>query len=481
MRLIGILVSALVAILSLVVAVVLPPVFGTVARSTLDDLDRGVRVAQAFGTDAELAVLFDDWDAGWFSSTASMWLRAEFGGVTLFSSEFPVPVTVRHGPMISGTPSGLGWASIELILDGSVHPDLQEFYEETGLDEVVRFGLLLGLGGSTRAGIDVPAFRVEEPDGDEWMDFRGIRANADLAADVLDFDGEFGGLRYGSQYARVEVGGIALAADMSRDSRMPMLWLGGVQADSDGFEILADDGRSAEMGDIRVHLDTEIIRGVLHASLQGDVSHLDFPVPDTNGNAQLRLDGLGGGMALRYDADSLADFMELVQTGSATSPEAVLRLAGSLVRERLFFSIERLSFSHEGRSAGASLEVEFRGDELPGLDIERLSRLATNPARLPISVDFNLAFEQDLPRGLVRSLGGGGSREARQLDSAIQDLVAEDVLQEDGDDYTLRAEFDEGELYLNGEPLDRVMRQLGGQRSDAGRMLRELVLELGIR
>ncbi len=483
MRLLGILVSALVAILSLVVAVVLPPIFGTVARSALDDLDRGIRVGQAFGTDAELAVLFDDWDAGWFSSTASIWVNAEFGGTGLFSAEVPVPVILRHGPMISGTPSGLGVGSIELVLDESSIPALRQFDELAGVEAFARLGLLLGFGGGARVGVDVPDFRFSSR-GDTFR-FGGLEAVADLARDAINLEGEFGGLQVSENDNRADVGRVSLMANVYKDSRMPVLWLGDVQVDSAGFTVLGN-GRLAEAGQIRVRLGTGISGDVFDARMEGDLSHVRIAGEDGyDEGAMFSLEDLAADVGVEYGAHSLALLMDAIR--SAGVPRglgdalAMSDIAEVLLRERMLVRVDKLAFAHENRPALASLMFEFRGDELPDLNIEQLSRLATNPARLPLSVDFNLAFEQDLPRGLVHSLGGGGSREARQLDGAIRDMVAEDVLQEDGDDYTLHAEFDEGELYLNGEPLDRVMRRLGGQRSDAGNMLRELVLELGIR
>ena len=48
-RRIGIILAALVAVLSLLVVVVLPPLIGIAARSLLDGLDRGIPIEQGFG------------------------------------------------------------------------------------------------------------------------------------------------------------------------------------------------------------------------------------------------------------------------------------------------------------------------------------------------------------------------------------------------------------------------------------------------
>ena len=163
----------------------------------------------------------------------------------------------------------------------------------------------------------------------------------------------------------------------------------------------------------------------------------------------------------------------------------LLATADSLLREHFVVRVRRLSFEHEGRSGSTALMVEYRGDELPGyLDAGSIFRMIQSPAQLPISVHLDLDFHRDLPGGLARSFFSSGERapsRAAELDAEIEafeaqmrDLAQSGVLEERGPQYTLRAEFNDGELHLNGESIHRLVRRLGGQRSDAARMLRDL-------
>ena len=488
MRLIGILASALVAILSLIVAVVLPPIFGNVARSALDDLDRGVRVGQAFGTYAELNVLFDDWDAGWYSSTASMWLNAEFGGAGLFSAEVPVPVILRHGPMISGTPSGLGVGSIELVLDESSIPALRQFDELAGVEAFARLGLLLGFGGGARVGLDVPDFRFGSR-GDTFR-FGGLEAVADLASDAIDLEGEFDGLQVREDDNRADVGRVSLMANVYKDSRMPALWLGDVQFDSAGFTALGN-GQHAEAGQFHLRLGTGISGDVFDARVESELSHVRIAGENGYGEgAVVSLEDLAADVGVEYGADAVAALMDAVSSFGV--PEdmgdamAMLGVAEALLRERVLVRVSRLSFAHENRPASASLMFEFRGDELPRsfTDISRLlrnpDRLPFSPADLPITANFDLAFHQDLPHALLLLAGAPlqGNGDERVLEEGIRELARGGLFEDHGDEYAVRVEWDDGMLRLNGERIERVARQLASRGSEEAQEIGEGLYEL---
>ena len=120
-----------------------------------------------------------------------------------------------------------------------------------------------------------------------------------------------------------------------------------------------------------------------------------------------------------------------------------MALINALVRERLTFAIDRLGFEHEDRAALASLEIDFRGAELPDwFDISRSPDLA---AILPlVSANLDLVFHRDLLSGL-----GIG-----QMDGFVRILAREGMVKESGDDYTLNVGFEDGTLTVNGEPVE---------------------------
>ena len=471
MRRIAILVAALVAVLAPVVALVLPPIFGGIARSSLGNLEAGIGIGQVAGYDVELDVAFYDWDAGWFTSTASASLNAGLAGVRFFSAEAPVVVTLRHGPMLSGIPSGLGWASVELVLDESTVPALRELYEKPGVGPVAHFGLLLGLGGSATVGVEVPDFRVSR--GDEFLEFGGFEAVAGVASDRIDFDAELDGLHVGSLADRYEVGQSALVARLYKDAHMPVLWLGDLLVDSAGLTMLQDH-EGMEAGRFRVRVGTGVARDMFDARMQGEMSDVRVSRGD---DGQYHLNDLTLDVGLQFGAGALVRLMRGVGFGmDLESALGALATADDLIRERLSLSVRRLAFSHEGRPASATLSVEYRGDDLPGYpDVGGLEGLIQNPARLPINANFDLAFHQDLPGGFLHSMGAP-RREAAEFERVVLEMARSGVLEERGSNYGARVELADGLVRLNGEPLDRAIRGLGG--SEAGEFLRLLVDEL---
>ena len=76
---------------------------------------------------------------------------------------------------------------------------------------------------------------------------------------------------------------------------------------------------------------------------------------------------------------------------------------------------------------------------------------------------------------LLRSMGAP-RREAAEFEGAILEMARYGVLEERGRNYGARVELADGSVRLNGEPLDRTIRRLGG--SQAGELLRFLADDL---
>ncbi len=461
---IAILGATVAATLAVVAVVILPPIFGNLARSALDDLDEGVGL-DAFGTDAELRVSFDDWDAGWFSSTAALKLNVAFGGISMLASETPFVATLRHGPVISGTPSGLGLASVELVLDGAGHPFLRELREFFDVDAAAHVGLLLGFGDAIAIGLNIPEFAH-----DGGFHFGGIKAVADMADDAIDFNGDFRGLLARDGTDGVEIGPVSLAASLYRDSRLPLMWMGSMRTDVAGFD--AED--TGEIGPSSLYVDARVIEDRLVVRLDGEVSDFYFP----SAGFPLRLD-LAADVGLECGTDAVARLMQ--DFGSLQGLAGVLPMlltADALVRERLSFDVHSLTLAHEGRSASATLAFEYRGGDLPGdVNIENFARMTRGLLSLPISANLGLAFHRELPGHIMRNLGAG-DLVAAAIDENMHEMVRGGVFEEHGDDYTARLEFADREWVLNGETLDLATGSLGGQRSEATLVLAELVDEL---
>ena len=434
-----------VVVIVLVVGVALPPLFGARARSLLEAelAFLGERMAP-YGT---VEIAFEDWDVGWYSSTATLAVVVAIADrpdvprqlvdLPAFSRTFPKAITLRHGPVVTGPAAGMGWGSVELVVDASLIPALRQFQEATGLDHVARMGISAGLLGSLTLGLEVPAFADES--GEQRLDFRGLEANAviDGAGEDLEVDGEFGGLTVTSSAAQLAaVGRVSWSAGSRLDSRYPNLWLGGGRIDLDRAMLFGGEaGEFFEIVDVRLEGESSIVEdrylvAGLHQAEELRVMdrRLSQPVLE---------------IAMGLSADAVARLLATGYAMDAMTPEEQLEIATALLRGKTTFEIKRLAFDHEDRSATASLTSEFRGDELPdGFEFDAAADWA---ALLPlVTANLDVAFHRELLVGL--GLG--------QMDPLAQVLAREGILLESGDDYTLTVGFGDGVLTVNGEPFE---------------------------
>ena len=207
----------LVVVVGLVVAAALPPLFGARARGLIES--ELTTIGAAFAPYASVEVTFDDWDVGWLSSTANASITVAFDSVLPIEDDLhttlPKAVTLYHGPLLAGVSPGLGWGSVEFVIDSSVIPELRDFHESTGIDRIARLGVSVGFG-STTVGMDMPAFvyGAGEPGQGIEIEFGGMEMHAVLrdAGGRLEFDGEIGEFRHhdagivGSRRGPIELG-----------------------------------------------------------------------------------------------------------------------------------------------------------------------------------------------------------------------------------------------------------------------------------
>ncbi|MDE0421649.1 MAG: DUF945 family protein [Gammaproteobacteria bacterium] len=434
-----------VLVLVVIVAAALPPLFGARARSLIEA--ELASIGEAVSSHATVEVSFHDWDVGWFSSTASVSLGVELNREALeLDGQDPQAlsttlklVTLYHGPVLIEPLAGLGWGAVELVVDASLVPELRDFHEAAGVDHVARLGVLVGLS-STTIGMDMPAFVYEEAGATGQgvgIDFGGLEATVvfDGRGESLEFDGEVGGVGITTPGWNAEVGRASWASNAREDARIPELWLGGGQVDVARVMVSSGDGGLVEVNDIRLQGGTEIDGDDLVATYLYEAREAVITTT--------RLDELAAEASVRYGYEALARLMEAVYNLEALDEEQQMALINALVRERLTFAIDRLGFEHEDRAALASLQIDFRGAELP--DWFDISRSLDLSAILPwVSADVDLVFHRDLLNGL-----GIG-----QMDALVRILAREGMVKESGDDYTLNVGFEDGTLTVNGEPVE---------------------------
>lgn len=448
-------------VLVVVLAAALPPLFGTRARSLMED--ELAAVGESLAPYAKVEVSFEDWDVGWYSSTATVSLALTLDTESLelaaevedsLTTTIPKSVTVYHGPILTRPSPNLGWGSVEFVIDSSVVPELREFEEATGVDYLARLGVLAGIGGGLSVGMDMPEFEyatAEVSAGGYEIDFRGLEATAKFAGggESIDIDGRFGGVD--ATFAnllgswQLAWGRTAWTGSARKNARIPDLWLGGGKTDAARVMFSTGGPESIyEVIDIRLEGDNVIEGDFLVGTNRFEVGEVRI--------MNVALQDLVVDLSARYGVDGMARLMDVAYVDSL-DPERQMEIVTDLIQERIDFAINRLGFRHEDRRALASLEIEFRGDELPdGFQIGPNPDLA---ALLPlITASLDLSFHRDL-------LGGLG---IAQMDGMIRMLAREGILQESGDDYALNVGFASGGLTVNGDPFEpfQLMGLLGG-------------------
>ena len=442
-------IAIIVVVLVVVLAAVLPPLFGARARSLMED--ELAAVGESLAPYVKVNVSFDDWDAGWYSSTATVSLAVmldadalEIGAeIEEYSTTLPKSVTLYHGPIVTRPAPGLGWGSVEFLVDGSVVPEFGEFEDATGVDYFVRSSVLLGLGGGLSMGMDMPEFEYatgEVSAGGYEIDFRGLEATAKFGGgESIDFDGRFGGVDAAIANMlspwQLAWGRTTWTGNARKDDRIPNLWLGGGKTEVDRIMFSTGAGETTyEVTDVRFEGDNVIEGDFLVGTNLYEVRELRI--------MDMALQDLVVDLAVRYGVDGMARLMDVAYLESF-DPERQMEMVTDLVRERIDFAINRIGFTHEDRQALASLAIEFRGDELPdGFEIGPNADFTT---MLPlVTANLDLSFHREL-------LGGLG---IGQMDGVVQMLAREGIIQESGEDYTLRVGFTDGGLTVNGDPFE---------------------------
>ena len=441
-----------VVVLVVVLAAALPPLFGARARSLIED--ELAAVGESLAPYVKVEVSFDDWDVGWYSSTASVSLAVAFDAESMaldaqvadtLSTTIPNSVTLYHGPILARPSPGLGWGSVEFVIDPTVLPELREFEEATGMDYFARLGVLVGFGQGLSMGMDMPEFEYateEVSTGGYEIDFGGVETTARFGGggETIDLDGRFGGVNVTSADPlsswQLAWGRTTWTGSAWKDDRLPSMWLGGGKTDVSRVMFSTGGG-------------PEIVYEVTDMRLEGgNRIEGDFLVGTNLYEARevrimnMVLQDLVADVAVRYGLDGLARLMDVAYLESL-DPERQMEIVTDLVQERIDFAINRLGLRHEDRRALASLTIEFRGDELP--DGFEFGPGTDYMALLPlVTANLDLSFHKDL-------LGGLG---IGQVDGVVRMLAREGIVLESGDDYTLDVGFENGGLTVNGDPFE---------------------------
>ena len=445
---------ALAAAIIIVAAVlVLPPVFGARARALLEP---GLNaMGESLAPDAAFAVSFDDWDAGWFSSTATVTFEAVFrtpppvAAVSVdleetYRTTLPGVVTLHHGPVPLGGPGGLGWGSAEFTIDAAAFPVIRGVHAETGVSEVARLTALVGFLGSTTIGLSLPPVSTTEPSSGTQLHFAGLEATLSLGRDGsrTASTGTLQGLwAITPDDVTFEIGETTWVARADKDPATS-LWLG------DGSARLAklvasgtDTAGRLEVDDVQIESDTHVdgdeVVGALRATAVG-----------------LRFDEFKR-RAAAWSHFQLEDLeVDMMATGPVAAMESLAeRASGSLIEmpltsvmlatirgHRATLRIDPLAFNYRDMPLRATLDVEYHG----GREAEEPVTPDFGEFTRSTSAELELSFH----RNLLDVLG------IDMVANLLPAMARLELVRESGDEYHVHATYRDGELLFDGKPVD---------------------------
>ena len=409
------------AILVLAAVLGLPPVFGTRARAMIEPQLAGL--GEPLAPDVALSVTVDQWNAGWFSSTAMV-------TVALDARTWRDTVTLHHGPVIVGGLSGLGWGSVALAIDSHAVPELAAFEARSDVQEVARVASLVGFFGATTVAVEVSPFQTAgDASGPGVVRFLGLgaRLTVNRAGNRVHVEGALHGASVTAPDMPItEIGTLEAELHLARSPTQADLWLG------DGTLDLARLAmRDREAG----------------STLEVDTAHLEAEAAIRG--ADLVWTGLQTARALRVAAIELHD----VELGTTlTYPVAAQRRVANgdtqhlesrdFAREHMTLRVDPLRFNHLDMPLEATLAVDYRGDLLADgatLDFADVAGV--------VEADLELSIHKGLPAALGLDIG----------DRLMQAMVDQGLAVASGDAYRSQASFRDGRLASNGQPIELAL------------------------
>lgn len=420
--------------------IVLPPVLGARARNLIEP--RLHAMTDALGPDLIVAVWLDNWDAGWFSSTATVTLDARFGqqgGDTTtwpdlagsYRTTMPRALTLRHGPVIVGDRWRVGWGSAEFAIDATTVPKLQEFLAETGVGAVARLTALVSFLGGTAVTLEIPPIRTFAEDTTEFR-FAGLDAIASINPDGTR--GSSSGTLHRLGFANpgvsaIELGRLEWAGDAHKSAAIGY-WLGTAVVKLEHVDASDAGERVFEMAGARLETETRADHDDIVGTNRYTAVRIRF--------GGLQFDDVELDVAATYPVAAAARLAD-----SAVNAQLSTEAIADALRQRITVRVDPLSFRHADLPFTATLDVEYRGDQ------HRHSPVAADLWTLASLTSAELSAS--MHKNLVQAVG------IDDLTKLVPKMARLGLVRESGDEYQVHATYRDGELLFDGKPVDAAL------------------------
>ena len=415
-----------------------------------------------------LKVTDSKYEQGLLSSTATLSLQL---GCALPGAATPAPVVTLHGDIAHGpfpAFSSLGLARIDTSI--ALPPDAPAPLRAwlAGMKPgAIR--TTIGFGGASSTSVDLPAGQFKQDDGQlQWKPMHarfqldGARKNfsydLDMPEVALDFSGDSGAGSFKLVNLRGQADGTVVEGMlMGSGTGAFTLDQAQVQTDSPGGKLLFNlnqlkyTTKSQEANDL---LDASVaLTGTADFKMGDKALKLDkievqesmkrLHAPTLRKLSLGFWQSLGGSLCAAGNSD-LAETMEEQQA-------AMLAGMAQLLPYNPEYSVDKVAVSYEGKEGTLAYSVAANGMTAQDLQTPDRNNLlgkitAKASGKVPLAWLEKIAAESGKDREL------SPQETQQQLDSAIDSLVKEGYIIREGDFISSSAQFEHGQLTINGKP-----------------------------
>jgi uncharacterized protein YdgA (DUF945 family) len=434
-------------------------------------------------TEGQLDASMIEYSRGWATSAAIVELRLPGGALDPAALPPDAPadlvtaaewlagpirllVSISHGPVLLGNGLQLGVARSTVRLDPAT-PGYQALIDELGIPYLFELRTTTGFDAQSGFVNELPAFTLERPD--LTMSFSGSTTTGsyDAAARRLVGQGDIAALHMNGADGSFDVERAAFSFDSTRYNEVLRLGygestIGRISVDAPGGGFAADDLQLR--GDLTLDDDGE------HATLT-----MSYGVARISDAAELDVSDVAMTATFRQiDVDALSAYYAGVQNaGLQDDASAPLSLAVEdavydllAASPRLEFAPIQLNWSGEPFSAKLSINVD--GASLPPRSNFTALMLATQGV---LNADASIELTEPLAyaiasRGIEFQLRRANAQDSvfmaddeiaavaqSQAVIALAALAAQGMLTRTSGGYTTTAQFNQGRLTINGNPI----------------------------
>ncbi len=467
-----------------------PPLLGALAQSELEE----ALVQANKQTNSQAELLLENYDKGWFSSSGEIRLQFsdsylesiaqtsdidETGQAVLqtLGKGFSQSIAVQHGPILWGPRFDLGLGEAVTTIDAESHPELANLLTQTGQPYLLQSTVTMGLGGTGDLAVDAPPFQYTQNEN-RWI-FAGMQAQGTLALDDMHVivQGQLHGFSYAGSEGEAVLEQTTFSANMAYPETAPY-GLGHAQVAIDRFVALSPAQAAIDLEQAKFAFNsTQGSNNTANINASYEIGRLrgaDFLLADLQANIKLT----------NLDTDALQQMQQL-NLEIAAQPENIDPLVAQIhaplydvLAAGVGVELNPLQFSLDNRTFKANISLLSKPASLPSKDDFKL-----DPALLlqdlfliqaELTLDKTLATELAIPQVKQQLLAGipaDMNVDEQQLDQMAQAqaplmlsmLVAQGMLRDEGANYSVAAQYEQGTVTINGNPIQLDALMAAGQ------------------